>query len=160
METNAGRGSVNYKLTVSDITYPLVDVVVGEETVEGEGHLEQVYLPDGSPDIEIILDDDGNSIKKPKFIFVPKMRKLLEAQPDLDGIPDGIAYEVLAWDLDGVEADAIPLKFHMGRSAFENVVPAERAGLLQIEIEIKYKEARASWLEGLELVEAIEADGK
>lgn len=144
--------SVKYKLVVSEVTYPLVDTVVGEEVIEGVVHLEQVFLEDGKPDIDIVEDDKGNAIKRVKFIEVPKKRKLVEALPDKAGAPDGILYEVLVWGDGTDEKDAIPLKFHIGREAFEHVTPEERAGVLHKEIEIKFRAARPSWLEGLELV--------
>lgn len=150
--------SVKYSLVSSEVTYPLVDTVVGEEVIEGVVHQEQVFLEDGKPDIDIVLDEEGNAIKHAKFVEVPKTRKLVEALPDLNATPDGVLYEALAWG-DGIaEEDAIPMKFHIGRGAFEAVPPTERAGILHKEIEIKFREARTNWLEGLEL--AGDSDAK
>lgn len=149
---------INYTLTKSDITYPLVDVVVGTEPIFDEKgnpvvHKEQQYLEDGKPEINLVVDEDGNLVKVPVFIDVPKVRELKEAQPDEALVPDGVAYEVLAWDEETeTEADAVTLSFYIGRSVWENYLPEQRVNVLRKEIEIKFREAKASWLEGLELV--------
>lgn len=149
---------MDYKIIRQTFSYPQIDVVTGEQAVLDEAgkpvvHLEQVLDKQGKPVVRVIADkSDKNVLRKVlELRSVPKMQQIVEALPNEDAEPDGVNFQVEAWDESLKKPQVYVLDFHIGRGAFENYEPHQRENIVRKEVEILFDKARKSWTDGLDV---------
>lgn len=136
---------MKFQILKQELSYPVVDTLVGTEVVlddTGAPVTQRVPVIDtmtGDPQVTLVKLDDGGLQLKTVMQDVQVTRDVYEAVPNADAPPDGVSFEIVAWDEQTEKSDQGKVyNFHIGRAVFEHVDPAERASILRKEVEIIY----------------------
>lgn len=139
---------------------PVIDAY-GNQIMTKEQELDEAGVPI-LEDVEVkrytgLRDNNDNPLlvtdiqKQPRLKEVPAIRVLKEAVENEDAAPEGLWFDVHAYDDSGT-AD---FSFHIGAAALEDLSVAQRLELLRKEVEIHFFKAQAqaeaptTWFEGL-----------